>query len=149
MDSWKIVKTCSRSSNQKLKKGPIKDRRNGYIHFCNSLWFSCSQKHHWYFCSNNFENKLKAWVFVEPVENWRYNCIATARGFHFYEKPLLRIYSDRLVGVFFASKSWPASKSIIVAKSPSRCSNTVFSVAPNLWSSMLAWTFKCWLEASW
>ena len=34
------------------------------------------------------------------MKNWQYNWIATARGFHIYEKPLLRINSDFLVGLF-------------------------------------------------
>ena len=33
MDNWKTVKTCSRSSNQKLKTRPIKDRRSEYTPF--------------------------------------------------------------------------------------------------------------------
>ena len=41
---WKLV---SVPRNQGLESRPIKDRRNEYIHFCRSLWFSGSQKHHW------------------------------------------------------------------------------------------------------
>ena len=56
----------------------------------------------------NFEYNLKAQAYVEPMKHPGYNRIATDRCLPFYAKPLLRIYIVCLVGLFFASKSWPA-----------------------------------------